>query len=127
MKQLLLIVSMLFFGILVRADVGYVAKGVYANAWIINTSAGNTLVDLVLPYSLWFDTIIVGGDVNGIASVEIVGVSKVKYYPFPAWVPVGDVFQDPIYVPALTHILVKLFEGASGNYTVTILGRLVTP
>ena len=127
MKKFLILAVLLLVSSMLYSDTGYVSKNVYANAWFVPASPGNTLVDLVLPYPIWLDMLIVGGDQNGIMSAEITGVSKMECYPFPAWVPVGNVLQNSVYIPTGTHLLIKLVSGAVGNYTITISGRLVTP
>jgi len=120
--KFLIIVSIMFMAHNVYGDVGYVAQNVYYNSWRVNVNTGNVIVDLVLPYPIYLDSIIVGGDNDGQVLLNV-GIYNVNRYLYTAFFCVGDFFVNPIYVAAGVHVTVVLESGTAGWHSVSISGH----
>jgi len=127
MKNILKIISVLLLlscNVPVNSDVGYVSQTIYNNTWRTNVNIGQNVVDLVLPYPIWLDVIIVGGEQTGLALLKV-GNYEVRRYLYSANMTTGEVLQNPIYVKAGDHIKIILENGTAGYHTASISGRLV--
>lgn len=125
MKKIgLILVLMLTFILALYAGVGYVdINNRYSNAWTTSVTAGQTIFDITLPKAILIDTIVVGGDSQGIVAIYINGYD-VRRYSHKEYRSYGEELYRPIYVAAGVHIKAIFETGTSGVQTISISGQL---